>query len=67
MPVVFIRVSNFLARALLYLFATKKMGVVTMIRKLLVVIYIMSVLAISATADAANETTPAPSLGWISK
>ncbi len=38
-----------------------------MIQKALVVIYILAVLAVSATAEAANESSPAPGLGWITK
>ena len=38
-----------------------------MIRKALLVIYVMAVLGISATADAADNSSPAPSLGWITK
>ncbi len=39
-----------------------------MIQKALVVIYILAVLAVSATAEAAaNESSPTPGLGWITK
>ncbi len=66
MPIVCKRMSNLLACALLFRSVTKKKENDSMIRKALVVIYILSVLAISATADA-SESSPGPSLGWISK